>query len=159
MASLRDTSFGFWHRMKKLLPSRISVKAFFGREELRVIATLLSREAIALSLLSLAILLSLESLLPGTVSLRESMLFFILGIAGALLVERRLSSSLQSILPQNASASPSRKTRVLFWGFILWSAFLLGNALFGFHPALILIILFVTTPLLALFFDMAFGKR
>lgn len=156
---MRDTSFGFWNRMKKLLPSRISAKAFLGRGELRVIATLLSREAIALSLLSLAILLSLESLLPGTVSLRESMLFFILGIAGALLVERRLSSSLQSILPQNASASPSWKTRVLFWGFIIWSAFLLGNALFGFHPALILIILLVIIPLLALFFDMAFGKR
>ncbi|MFZ1736282.1 MAG: hypothetical protein WBC29_04145 [Candidatus Moraniibacteriota bacterium] len=145
--------------MKKFSLSRASMKAFFEKEELRMIAVLLSREAIALSLFSLAILLSLESLLPGTVSLRESMLFFVLGIAGAILIERRLSSTLQTTSLQEVSVPTSGKTRILFWGFILWAAFLLGNALFGFHPAIIFILLLITTPLLALFFNMAFGKE
>ncbi len=145
--------------MKKFLLSRASVKSFFEKEELRMIAVLLSREAIALALFSLAILLSLESLLPGTVSLRESMLFFVLGIAGVILIDRHLSSTLQSASLQSISVPASGKTRTLFWGFILWAAFLLGNALFGFHPAIIFILLLITTPLLALFFDMAFGRK
>ncbi len=145
--------------MKKISLSRIPIKAFLEKEELRMIAVLLSREAIALSLFSLAILLSLESLLPGTVSLRESMLFFVLGIAGAILVERRLSKTLQPASLQGALAPTSGKTRALFWGFIFWATFLLGNALFGFHPAIILILLLITTPLLAIFFDITFGRE
>lgn len=145
--------------MKKFSLSRASMKAFFEKEELRMIAVLLSREAIALSLFSLAILLSLESLLPGTVSLREGMLFFVLGIAGTILIERRLSSTLQATSLQEVSVPASGKTRILFWGFILWAAFLSGNALFGFHPAIIFILLLITTPLLALFFNMAFGRE
>ncbi|QQR77898.1 MAG: hypothetical protein IPJ67_02020 [Candidatus Moraniibacteriota bacterium] len=145
--------------MKKFSLSRASMKAFFEKEELRMIAVLLSREAIALSLFSLAILLSLESLLPGTVSLREGMLFFVLGIAGAILIERRLSSTLQATSLQEVSVPASGKMRILFWGFILWAAFLFGNALFGFHPAIIFILLLITTPLLALFFNMAFGRE
>lgn len=145
--------------MKTFALSRASIKALFEKEELRMMAALLSREAIALSLLSLAILLSLESLLPGTVSLRESMLFFILGIAGGILIERRLPSALQPKSPQKKSTTSVKGKRALFWCFILWAAFLFWNSLFGFHPVLILIILLITTPLLALFFDMAFGKE
>lgn len=139
-----------------------SVKKIIKKEELRIIVVLLLRETIALSLFSLAILLSLESLLPGTVSLRESMLLFIIGIAGTLLVERKLSSILK---PESSSCKDAshqlpaqKKQTFLFWGFIIWSAFLLGNALFGFHPAIILILLIITTPLLAIFFDITFGK-
>ncbi len=137
------------------------IKNVAKKEEPRIIATLLSREAIVLALFSLAMLLSMESLLPGTVSLRESMIFFILGIATILIAERYLSKTLK---PESLSAlSPpsSGKTRVFFWGFIAWSAFLIGNALFGFHPAIIALLLLITAPLLALFFGVAFesGKN
>ena len=126
-------------------------------ETLRIMGVLLLREAVALSLFSLAILLSLESLLPGTVSLRESMIFFILGIACVLVVEQRLSGTLSPV--EHKTRSSSKRMRVLFVGFIVWSAFLLGNALFSFHPAVILAVLLLTVPILILFFGMAFGDR
>lgn len=133
-------------------------KPFFI-ETLRVIVVLLLREALMLSLFSLAILLSLESLLPGTVSLRESMIFFILGIACMLVVERKISDTISLSSIQNPHQGASKRMRVLFFGFVLWAAFLLGNALFNFHPAIIAVILLFIVPILILFFDMAFGDR
>ena len=141
--------------MKFLSPFLIRFRMALPMETLRIMGVLLLREAVALSLFSLAILLSLESLLPGTVSLRESMIFFILGIACVLVVEQRLSGTLSPV--EHKTRSSSKRMRVLFVGFIVWSAFLLGNALFSFHPAVILAVLLLTVPILILFFGMAFG--
>lgn len=143
--------------MKFLLPFLIRFRTTLPMETLRIMGVLLLREAVALSLFSLAILLSLESLLPGTVSLRESMIFFILGIACVLVVEQRLSGTLSPV--EHKTRSSSKRMRVLFVGFIVWSAFLLGNALFNFYPAVILAVLLLTVPILILFFGMAFGDR
>lgn len=144
--------------MKSLSSFFLRFRAALPVETLRTMGVLLLREAVALSLFSLAALLSLESLLPGTVSLRESMIFFILGIACVLVVEQRLSGTISPIR-EKTRARTSKRMRVLFVGFILWSAFLLGNALFNFHPAVILAVLLLTIPVLVLFFGMAFGDR
>ena len=143
--------------MKFLSTFLIRFRMALPMETLRIMGVLLLREAVALSLFSLAILLSLESLLPGTVSLRESMIFFILGIACVLVVEQRLSGTLSPV--EHKTRSSSKRMRVLFVGFIVWSAFLLGNALFNFYPAVILAVLLLTVPILILFFGMAFGDR
>lgn len=142
-------------------PIRTLLRKILVSKEIRVIFLLLLREAMLLSLLSLALLLSLESLLPGTVSLRESMIFFILGISCMILAERHFSH-FHGVPPQ-ADASPkkstSRRMRMLFIGFVLWAIFLLGNALFGFHLATVSIVLIMTIPILSLFFDMTFNSR
>lgn len=129
-----------------------SARSVLQSKEARILGVLLLREALMLSLFSLAIFLSLESILPGTVSLRTGVLFLIVGIALALFFERSL---LKTVSLPVETASASIKNKPVFFGlFFFWVAFLLGNSLFGFHVGIIAILLFVTLPLLWVFFTL-----
>lgn len=119
--------------------------------EANVVAVTLLREGIFLSLGSLVILLSLEGLLPGTVSLRTGILFFILLISIALLAERTLSSTLPATSIENTRTLPTKMEHAISILFFTWATFLLGSSLIGFHPVLIIVILIVTIPLLRVF--------
>lgn len=119
--------------------------------EANVVAVTLLREGIFLSLGALIILLSLEGLLPGTVSLRTGILFFILLISIALLAERTLSSTLPATSIENTRTLPKKMEHAISILFFTWTTFLLGSSLIGFHPVLIIVILIVTIPLLRVF--------
>lgn len=143
--------------MKKIFFSVVHLlKRFLGVREFRMLVILLLREAIALALFSLAAILSLESILPGTISLRESVLFFILGTAFALSLERILSKTLPPT--RETPVHTSTKTRFLIWGFFLWTTILFANALLGFHPAIIAGTVVLTMILFRAFFVALFEK-
>lgn len=126
----------------------------FRSAEAKTVANILLREGILLSLGTLAILLTLEGLLPGTVSLRIGVLFFILVISIALFAKYALSRE-HSVLSTKKTRNIPPKIRKLILGFsILWVAFLLGNSLIGFHLAFIATTLAITMPLLKIFLDM-----
>ncbi len=137
-----------------------SLKKFFSAKELRILTVLLLREALALALFSLVAILSLESILPGTVSLRESTLFFILGIALSLSLEQTFAKTIPIIqetsAPKNERAN--KRARFLFVGFFLWATILFGNSLLGFHPVIVVGTLFAMLGLLWTFFGITFKK-
>jgi hypothetical protein len=128
-----------------------SLRALLQTKEARFVTARLLYEALVLSLVALAALLSLESILPGTISLRTGVLFFILGIAILLVAERALSRALPEL--KNSSSGYSPKKKRFFLGlFSFWILFLLGNSLLGFHPSIVISIILLTFPLLWLFF-------
>ncbi|QQS20636.1 MAG: hypothetical protein IPL87_03635 [Candidatus Moraniibacteriota bacterium] len=101
--------------------------------EFRLVAHQLVRDAIFLSLIALIGILSLESILPGTISLRFGIVFFSAGILLLLLAEQALAPH---TLPPPKEKIPSKRWgRILFFG---WSVFLFANALVGFHPIVLL---------------------
>lgn len=129
-----------------------SVWAALRSKEVRILGVLLLREALILSLLSLAIFLSLESILPGTVSLRAGILFFITGIAFALFLEHSLLKTVS--FPIEITRANTKSRRGFFILFFLWASFLLGNSLYGFHIGIIVILILITLPLLWIFFTL-----
>lgn len=147
--------------MKTLNPFRF-ISPFFkqsSRQELRLVLLLLLHEGIILSLIALAAILSLESILPGTISLRYGSIFFIIGIGIALSLERSLAASLPTeTFEQKKSRSPFA-TRLFFFGFLLWATFLFGNALIGFHPFIIPGLVLCAGILALTLFDEVFSEK
>lgn len=123
--------------------------AFIRREELRLLARLLIRESMTLSLIALVFALSLESILPGTVSLRFGIIFFVMGIL--------LAVALENALAHNSKNTPHKKEslrtkRFLIIALFAWSIFIFGNALIGFHPVIIAVVLVMMISLVSLLF-------
>ncbi len=130
-----------------------------SRQELRLVLFLLFHEGITLSLIALAAILSLESILPGTISLRYGSIFFIIGIGIALSLERSLAASLPTeAFEQKKSRSPFAP-RLFFFGFLLWAMFLFGNALIGFHPFIIPSLVLCAGILAFTLFDEVFSEK
>lgn len=130
-----------------------------NRQELRLVLLLLFHEGITLSLIALAAILSLESILPGTISLRYGSIFFIIGIGVALSLERSLAASLPTeAFEQKKSRSPFAP-RLFFFGFLLWAMFLFGNALIGFHPFIIPGLVLCAGILAFTLFDEVFSEK
>lgn len=125
----------------------------FRSTEASAVAVILLREGIFLSLGALIILLSLEGLLPGTVSLRTGILFFILLISIALLAERTLSHGLPAASIENTRTLPKKTRRAISILFVTWTTFLIGSSLIDFHFTLIIAILAITIPLLRILSD------
>lgn len=126
----------FIHRLRLPRPS----------ENARTALSILLRDIAKLSLLSLAIALSFESILPGTVSVRYTVIFFVFGSVLALLIEQRVGAIRK--MPPAPSRSRRIADSVLLVSFLMWAAFVFGNALIGFRLEVVLALLVITFPLL-----------
>ena len=115
-----------------ILPS-----SFFKQPTPILFLTLILREGIALALVFFAGLLTLETILPGSVSLRTNLAPLIAGIAIALFFEEALGTKIQETsMPKKRS----KQSLFVFFAFLFWTLLLFGIASIGFHPAIVGII-------------------
>lgn len=140
-------------------------KNFFKKLEAKIFLSLLLREIVVILVFTIAIFLTLESILPGTVSVRMFILFFILGISVALVAESSVSKTIPEIQNrENANKKNfhflhgSKKEIFLSVMLFSWVTFLIGSSSIGFPPAIIVILIIFTSLILWLFFKIIFDS-
>lgn len=143
--------------MNFLSTAPLLIDRFAKKRELLLLTILLLREGVRILLIALATLLSFESILPGTVSLRNISVFFVASIASLLFGEQILSKKLPASLTKKERITLSGRMKFFLTSFFLWAAFLFGNALIGFHPWIVAILMVTVPPLIWLFFSAVFG--
>lgn len=142
------------------------LKRFLEKPEARIFLSLLLREIILISIVTMAISLTLESILPGTVSVRSLILFFILGLSIALMAESHISKTIPAIKNgenMNEKKIYGKKVKALSLTILFsWVILLIGSASIGFPPLIIFVLLILTPFLLWLFLKIIFdpnGKK